>query len=141
VVCPSDVVCSTGVVCPTDVVCPTKVACSTEVVCPMDIECAPDVSCAVDRVSAISCGEWVAVIYDENWFPGIVEEVVADRLTVNFMSRSSKRFVWPDVQDRQTVLENGILCKIESPYPVTSRHFAITNNDEIDVLCHQVLSR
>ncbi len=86
-------------------------------------------------------GEWVAVIYDEQWFPGLVEQNLSGQLTVNFMARSAKRFIWPDIGDRQILHVNGVLCKIEPPYPVTSRHFVVHNNDAVDALCQQVLSR
>ena len=39
----------------------------------------------------IKVREWVAVIYDNSWYQGLVEKV-NDKLEINFMNRSVKRF-------------------------------------------------
>jgi len=95
-----------------------------------------------NTLSDICSGQWVAVIYDDVWFPGVVENSVSGTLTVKFMCRRQlKHFVWPDITDRQTVLETGVLCKIRSPYSVNSRYFAFHDNDDTDALCLTVLAR
>jgi len=88
-------------------------------------------------------GKWVAVIYDEEWFPGLVEEVREDKLIINFMFKDSKRFFWPANPDRQTVSKSGVLCILEAaPYPVSSRRFAIAEDEyfKINQLCASVLA-
>ncbi|GBN52439.1 hypothetical protein AVEN_103990-1 [Araneus ventricosus] len=76
----------------------------------------------------IIVGTWVAVVYDENWFPGLIEEIIDDNLKINFMLRSASRFYWPNIPDIQLVPKDGILCLIKSPpSPITSRYFIIDN--------------
>ncbi|GBL70469.1 hypothetical protein AVEN_258132-1, partial [Araneus ventricosus] len=36
----------------------------------------------------IIVGAWVAVVHDENWFPGLIEKVNDDNLKINFMLRN-----------------------------------------------------
>ncbi len=48
-------------------------------------------------------------------------------LSVNFMHKSGEsKFFWPTSADVQTVEEESILCKVEPPYPVSQRHFGMT---------------
>ncbi|GBN85411.1 hypothetical protein AVEN_72654-1 [Araneus ventricosus] len=76
----------------------------------------------------IIIGAWVAVVYDENWFPGLIEKINDDNLKINFMLRNGSRFYWPNIPDIQEAPKNGILCLIKSPpSPITSRYF-ITDN-------------
>ena len=50
--------------------------------------------CATDNKSMlvnIKVGYWVAAIYDDNWYPGLVEAAVSDKLTVSFMEKTGQR--------------------------------------------------
>ncbi|GBO19681.1 hypothetical protein AVEN_7181-1 [Araneus ventricosus] len=82
----------------------------------------------------IIVGAWVAVVYDENWFPGLIEEINDDNLKINFMLRNGSRFYWPNIPDIQEVPKNGILCLIRSPpSPITSRYFITASLCDINL--------
>ncbi|CAL1291228.1 unnamed protein product [Larinioides sclopetarius] len=69
----------------------------------------------------IIVGTWVAVVYDGNWFPGLIEEINDDNFKINFMLRNGSRFYWPNIPDVQEVPKGGILCLIKSPpCPISS---------------------
>jgi hypothetical protein len=95
-----------------------------------------------DDEQVIEVGTWAAVIYDDCWYPGLIEEINEDKLQINFMNRSGNRFYWPSEADRQEVPKNEILCRIAvPPCPVSSRHFTIQNFQKIDVACTKVLQK
>ncbi|XP_050500497.1 uncharacterized protein LOC126880583 isoform X1 [Diabrotica virgifera virgifera] len=71
-------------------------------------------------------GSWVGVIYDSQWYPGIVENKSEKDITVSFMARVGQRFFWPSKPDIQTLHHVNIMCRIkEPPHPVSNRHFEI----------------
>ncbi|KAF6198993.1 hypothetical protein GE061_007016 [Apolygus lucorum] len=77
---------------------------------------------------SIAEGTWVAVQYEQNWYPGIVEKVQGENLMVSFMARSTgnKSFFWPDIPDRQNVEKNGVLYVLKSPpQPISRRHMLV----------------
>ena len=94
-----------------------------------------------------TAGDWVAVNYDESWYPGIVENFVENLhshsqiLTVSFMARHSNRFHWPVRADRQQVDSFGILCKINTPLQISKRMFTLDEDEirAIDILNETVL--
>lgn len=60
------------------------------------------------KEKCINVGTWVAVVYQNNWYPGEVTHILNDELyTVNFMKSKKvniNAFVWPtsvDVQDAE----------------------------------------
>ncbi|KAH3818948.1 hypothetical protein DPMN_120676 [Dreissena polymorpha] len=57
--------------------------------------------------------EYVAVSYQDNWYPGMVQKVAKDlkTLTVNFLARSNNtgHFIWPNRKDEQEVNTQFIL--------------------------------
>ena len=70
----------------------------------------------------IKVREWVAVIYDNSWYQGLVEKV-NDKLEINFMNRSVKRFYWSLKPDKQVVPKNEFLCRVANPpFPISARH-------------------
>ena len=72
---------------------------------------------------------------------GLVENVSGQVLTARFMQKRAKRFWWPDVDDRQTVEANRILCRLKTvPSQVSSQHFIIEDSTYIDELCSRILS-
>ncbi|CAL1278819.1 unnamed protein product, partial [Larinioides sclopetarius] len=82
----------------------------------------------------IIVGTWVAVVYDGNWFPGLIEEINDDNFKINFMLRNGSRFYWPNIPDVQEVPKGGILCLIKSPpCPISSRYFTIDNLSDINL--------
>ena len=87
---------------------------------------------------------WVAVIYDNDWFPGIVEEVADDgKIKIKFMKPiSGNKFAWPTKPDVDVIPSEDILAKLQDPpIPMTRhrRHFALTEAEHahIDSL-HQI---
>lgn len=85
--------------------------------------------------------DWVAVVYDNTWYPGIIEHISVDILTVSFMQPTplGDKFFWPKKADRQTICSNGILCKIKPPVPVSNRHFLIKDTSIITSLKKKLL--
>ncbi|KAF6217098.1 hypothetical protein GE061_001451 [Apolygus lucorum] len=86
---------------------------------------------------SIAEGTWVAVQYEQNWYPGIVEKVQGENLMVSFMARSTgnKSFFWPDIPDRQNVEKNGVLYVLKSPpQPISRRHMLVEEWKYIDFL-------
>lgn len=80
-------------------------------------------------------GDWITAIYNDLWYPGLVEQVRGHVLTVNFMSKSGKHFYWPNRADRQNVNVADILCKLNvAPYPISSRHYTVPECKQIDDL-------
>ncbi|XP_050506167.1 uncharacterized protein LOC126884279 [Diabrotica virgifera virgifera] len=79
---------------------------------------------------------WVTAIFDNDWYPGIIEKIDRNIMTVNFMMKNGKSFFWPDIADRQTVTtRNGILCQlVHPPEPVSNRFYKIQEYDYIDNL-------
>lgn len=90
----------------------------------------------------INVGTWVAVQYGDMWYPGnrfkfvlnflihscfylflgtVVSRNETGVLTVKFLKRFGKNFVWPVKPDIQSVNETDILSKIDVPKPVSSK--------------------
>ncbi len=96
---------------------------------------------AVDEApSVVLQQDWVVVIYQKRWYPGLVESNNGDIMTVNFMTRRNRKFSWPTSVDRQMLSSDGILCRLKSPpKPISDRYFTVANCDEIDELCNRAL--
>ncbi|KAL3881980.1 hypothetical protein ACJMK2_028362 [Sinanodonta woodiana] len=56
--------------------------------------------------------EFVAVIYDINWFIGQIVDKDADEgdYEINFMAKAKQMYKWPTVEDRIWVDHNDVLC-------------------------------
>uniref|UniRef100_A0A6P7H4A3 Uncharacterized protein LOC114345898 n=1 Tax=Diabrotica virgifera virgifera TaxID=50390 RepID=A0A6P7H4A3_DIAVI len=77
--------------------------------------------------------EWVLVIYDDCWYPGVIEKIKRDNLTITFMERKDNIFKWPNPEDCQTVKKSGIFKKMTSPpLPINNTYFKIANYEIID---------
>ena len=76
---------------------------------------------------------WVVVIYENQWYPGVITEVDETSVVVNCMSNSSKNkpycFRWPSHEDNLKYLENEILCQINPPSLINSRDYCIDEKD------------
>lgn len=66
--------------------------------------------------------DWVAVIFDGIWYPGLISEVQADTFIIKFMNRKQKSFFWPKKEEREELHRNQILCKIEEPKQVSIKN-------------------
>lgn len=63
-------------------------------------------------------GEWVAVIYDEMWIPGTVENIKLDgNVNIKFMKIVGlNRFIWPETDDFGDIPYDSILTRMhENP--------------------------
>ena len=84
-------------------------------------ECSED----VPDLSSLECyeeGEWIVVVYDGKWFPGIIESINLARnvLKTKFLSREGKKMTWPLIPDIQEVVPTQVLCKIEPPHVISN---------------------
>lgn len=43
-------------------------------------------------------GEWIVVVYEKIWYPGVIIELKDNILVTNFMSKYGKTFSWPKKQ-------------------------------------------
>jgi hypothetical protein len=58
-------------------------------------------------------GNWVAVIYDSHWVPGVIEKERKNMVTIKFMKViGQNRFVWPEIDDKDTISLNSILTTL-----------------------------
>lgn len=76
-------------------------------------------------------GDWVVVIYDKIWYPGIIIALKNDMLVTNFMSKSGITFKWPKKKDVQNVLKSQVLLKIKEPTDIDGKKkkFQFTETD------------
>ena len=70
-------------------------------------------------------GKFIAAVYDDRWYIGIVEKLDSDNgdIFVKFMHPNgpSFSFFWPKHEDLCWVPSEHILCVVDSPDPLTSR--------------------
>ncbi|CAL1273923.1 unnamed protein product [Larinioides sclopetarius] len=80
----------------------------------------------------IGVNNWVAVRFEDEWFPGEVIEIIGEDIKVNFMIRARQQsvnhFKWPLDTDCQRIPIASIISKISPPYPISSRLFAFHEN-------------
>nr|XP_042896254.1 uncharacterized protein LOC122269017 [Parasteatoda tepidariorum] len=89
----------------------------------------------------IAVGDWLAVIYDNLWYPGSVEEIQEDGFVLSFMHCSGDKFYWPSPEEKFTVPENEIMCIIsDAPQPISRRHFIIQNKKKYDDILINILN-
>jgi hypothetical protein len=61
-------------------------------------------------------GDWVVAIFDDQWLPGLVEEVKRELVRVKFMKVCGpNRFIWPAADDFATLHQQTLLAKLKSP--------------------------
>ena len=55
----------------------------------------------------------IVVIYNKKWYPGIILNIGENKkISVKFINRNAKKFIWPSKDDIQEVVPEQILCKI-----------------------------
>lgn len=74
------------------------------------------------NLNLYSVGDWIIVIYDGIWYPGMIEQKGSDTLKTNFMSRTGNTFFWPEKMDIQEVWATQVLSRISKPYQTGSRN-------------------
>jgi hypothetical protein len=85
-------------------------------------------------VLILAVGDWVAVMYDENWWPGVVEQIegeVTPKYWIKFMKPCPTRyfFAWPGRSEKDCLARHDILTIIhEPPMPVSRRYYCFSDN-------------
>ena len=83
-------------------------------------------------------GDFVAAIYEEEWFVAQVEGEEPDEeedglILLKYMKQTGGRmknsFIWPDKDDIFKTKESDILCKVSPPEPVSNRAFGLNIAD------------
>ena len=66
--------------------------------------------------------DYVAAVYQRNWYIGKVIKVEGSRCFIRFMAhtRYQRRFIWPTQVDEMWVDQSEIICKIDRPTKVGS---------------------
>jgi hypothetical protein len=87
------------------------------------------------EIESVSVNDYVAVAYQDNWYPGIVEKLTdIDTVVVKFMAPCKKSgvFQWPARDDRQLVKKEFILCKNIVPDCINSgRQWFVKEHSDI----------
>lgn len=75
-------------------------------------------------------GKWCVVVYDDDPFPGIIQDVDSQSgAKVKTMSSVGiNRFCWPPRDDIIWYEEQNILGLIPEPQPVTARHMRVSES-------------
>ena len=69
-------------------------------------------------------GEWLVILYENEWYPGVIVEVTGTGTVVDCMKNVSigkNCFRWHTPKDIMTYSDDEIVCKISPPIPI-SRH-------------------
>ena len=69
----------------------------------------------------LDVNQWVAVIYDDVWWPGVIQAVHEERgsYKINFMKPvGDNKFIWPEEIDVAQVSQAEILQYIPMPPPL-----------------------
>ena len=91
-------------------------------------------------VVEIQVGSWVAVIYDNDWWPGKVESLEDGAAAINFMmpqpgaTPGANRFIWPQKQELDRLPVEELLCVLtDEPKPVgrSGRHYQLSEVDYV----------
>ena len=77
--------------------------------------------------------EYVAVVYQNQWYPGCITKVNGHTVEVNVMHRmmtGKNNFKWPKSKDEIPYLYDDVLCVIDPPKPSNQRgEFCLDNDD------------
>ena len=73
-------------------------------------------------VSSLVVGEWVAVKYDNQTYPGEVTSVKGNHIDVSVMHPTfNQNWKWPDNPDQIFYYQDDIVKRVSPPVPVGSR--------------------
>jgi hypothetical protein len=89
---------------------------------------------------------YVAVIYNDVWWPGIVERLNGHSAHINFMIPQGKnKYIWPSKAQQDDLNLHEVLCILNSaPQPVNQRGqyaFPSAEADRVDALLLAVLKK
>ena len=89
----------------------------------------------LDKAKPISIGTWVAVSFEDDWYPGEVLEIKSQIIVVKFMVRHKKggvTFKWPTKDDiRDVDLKFAIFSNFDILPSPGLRHWLIPETDDI----------
>lgn len=91
----------------------------------------------VNKVDLVPGSSYVAVIYDDVWWPGLVQSVTEDSAVISFMMplKTENKFKWPKKSQIEIVKISEILAVIQCvPEPVNQRGTFCFPSDEADRL-------
>lgn len=57
--------------------------------------------------------DWVVVIFDRIWYPGVIKKVTKKKILIRFTEREEKKIWWPSPIFEQSLFPSQILLKIE----------------------------
>lgn len=70
-------------------------------------------TCNSLQKSDFQIGNWVVVIFEGKWYPGVVRKLMKKNLLIHFTDRNARKFWWPLQVDEQKLFYSQILCIIE----------------------------
>lgn len=74
-------------------------------------------------------GQWCCVKYDEEIYPGVIQDLNETHVNVKCMHRIGvNRFFWPQQDDVLWYLHEDVIRMIPPPTSVTSRHMETDRN-------------
>lgn len=88
----------------------------------------------INPIEPVTLGQYVAAVYDNQWYIGIVTEQSEEHgdVTINFMSRNSDTNIltWPSRKDECAVPPPNVLCVIKAPISTGSsgRHYKLSQD-------------
>ena len=99
----------------------------------------------IDKQKVLEKGIWVAVSYEDNWYPGEIMDIIDNAYTVKFLKRKSMRgntFIWPNKDDIDSINEKFIIYSDFEIMPSPGlRHWLIPDMDEIEILHKQFVEK
>ena len=77
----------------------------------------------------ISC--WVVVKFSSSLYPGEIVTIEEEEIKVKCMKRVGieNQFVWPEIEDISWFETDSVVCLIETPIPISSRPFGVSQSD------------
>eukprot|EP00064_Thunnus_orientalis_P020520 superscaffoldBa00005679_g20658 len=97
---------------------------------PPEMDIQPSTLVPISEITDQLIGQWCAIQYDQDVYPGIIQDVDAAGCTlVKTMSIIGKnRFFWPMKDDVLWYQPHDLLGLVPEPQPVTERHMRLPEN-------------
>ncbi|XP_066298277.1 uncharacterized protein [Branchiostoma lanceolatum] len=70
---------------------------------------------AAEASATIRIDDYVAAVYDSNWYVGVVEDEDDGEYCVRFMQQAGQKFKWPRRKDDLWIKPADVLCVVEKP--------------------------
>ncbi|XP_041920930.1 uncharacterized protein LOC121684876 [Alosa sapidissima] len=79
--------------------------------------------CPLDEITEDLKGKWCIVIYENDPYPGIIEDVDEGAVEVKVMcSAGQNKFFWPLIEDKIWYTQDNVMTLISPPEKINSRH-------------------